>query len=740
MWRALLLLTLFSTSCAARPEPGEGKDLACSHARAAARGLPISPSLLYGSARDDADTNVLHYDLTLEVNPDSEWLTGVCAIRTEVLVDGLATFQVRLDDAFTIDAVEIDSLGIAWHRLDDATIEATLDRAYDAGEVFTLTVSYNGHPESANWGSIIFTTEGNDPLVYTLSQPWFAYTWWPTKDDLTDKATGDLRIIVPSDLTAAANGVLLSETDLGDDRTEFHFRTQYQTVPYLFCFAASAYNRFAGVWEYGDITMPLEFYIFPEDDNQTNRNKWLRSGDMLTVFSDVYGVYPFANEKYGIYGFGFGGGMEHQTMTGQGTFSEWITAHEAGHQWWGDMVTCATWHDIWLNEGFATYSEAIWQERKNGGIDTQALIDHMANRRPGRFDDSVYCYDLSNVGRIFSGDFTYRKGGWVLHQLRHVVGDDAFFQILADYRQAFEYDSAITADFQAVAESVTGADLDWFFQQCVYDIGSPSYEYAWRALDVAGAPYLELSITQVQTTDYPLFVFPVDIVVTEGAGDATHVVWNDADVEHFLIPLTETASAVDFDPQQWILWQEADEVAFLPGPPKLVETSPAPSSIVDGDTLAEIQLTFHKDVTAAAGDFAIHDSDGSPVAFDFAYDQVAQTVTLTPTFALEFGIYAVTASDTIVDVESAQALDGELTHAWGEPTLPSGDGLPGGDAVFGFYIPVPGDLDLDGDIDQQDLGLLLASYEFDDGGDVDGDGDTDQSDLGILLARFGYGA
>ncbi len=738
MWRGLCLLSLLITSCAANVSR-DGKPEACAHALAAARGLPIRPGALYDTLRADADTDVLHYDLALSVDVDAERLEGRCITTATVLADVLLTYTCRLDDAFTIGPVEVGGVPVSWQRLDAETIEITLDRPYATGETFDVTIDYEGEPQAENWGSIVFTDVEGEPLVYTLSQPWFAYTWWPAKDDLTDKATGALRITVPSDLTVASNGVLLSETDLGDGRTEFHWQTDYQTDPYLFCFSASVYNRFSGVWAYADIAMPLEFMIFPGSDTPDNRDRWLRSGDMLTVFSDVFGVYPFADEKYGIYEFGFGGGMEHQTMTGQGTFSEWITAHEAGHQWWGDMITCATWHDIWLNEGFATYSEALWMERKGGGIDTQALIDHMADRRPGRVDDSVYCYDLSNVGRIFSGNFTYRKGAWVLHQLRHVVGDDAFFDILAAYRQAFEYSAATTADFQQIVENVTGADYDWFFDEWVYDIGAPSYRYGWRALEAAGLPYAEIFVEQVQTTDYPLFIMPIDIVVTQGAAEVTHVVWNDASAQHFLLPLDETAQGLAFDPQQWILREAADETAFAPGPARIVKTIPAPGLIVDGDSIDRVRIRFHKDVIAVESDFEILDSAGQAIGFDLLYDAQALQASLITDVLLGPGSYTVTVRDTLVDVEAGLPLDGEFEHEWNQPVLPSGDGVPGGAANFSFRILHPADLDFDGDIDQQDLAILLAAYEFDDGGDVDDDGDTDQSDLGILLANYGFG-
>src|SRR5262249_15754047 len=147
--------------------------------------------------------------------------------------------------------------------------------------------------------------------------------------------------------------------------------TNYKTAPYLWFFSSTNYNQWSRTYTYqlpggGTGTMPVEFSIYPASDTAANRAAWEKVVDMLGVFSQLFGEYPFVGEKYGIYQFPFAGGMEHQTYTGQGTFVEYVTAHELGHQWWGDNVTCRTWNHIWLNEGFATYCEALWEEFKPG--------------------------------------------------------------------------------------------------------------------------------------------------------------------------------------------------------------------------------------------------------------------------------------------------------------------------------------------------------------------------------------
>jgi hypothetical protein len=573
--------------------------------------------------------------------------------------------------------------------------------------------------------------------VFTFSCPWFAYTWWPVKESNQDKATAELWFTVPEELVVAANGVLAGVDDPGDGRKRFRWQTDYQIAPYLICMAAAQYWVETGTYTYDGGTMPLELYWAPATLLGLLQ-------EALDVYGERYGLYPFIAEKYGIYKiYGYGGGMEHQTITAQSVFSEYLTVHELAHQWWGDMITCATWHDVWLNEGFATYSEAIWAEGKADG-GWEAYHNHMRARRPSNVNGSVYCYDISDVGRIFSGDFSYRKAAWVLHMLRHVVGDETFFDILATYRAAFEYRSAATDDFWAVAEGVCGENLSWFSDPWLYEIGAPGYQYAWRQQALGGQNYVELYITQIQSEQYPVFSMPIDAVATTGDDFATYGVWNNERAEHLLFPTNSPIDTVALDPDHWILTypENAQQTAFVEGPPKVVAVSPAPGSEAEPGDAPWVAVQFHKDVLAAAAHFALVGATGGPVEFSFSYDDVTHTATLTPDVPLAADEYSLTVADAVVDVAAGLALDGEVYDPMDPAALPSGDGLPGGETVVWFTIALGGDLDSDGDVDQSDLGILLADWGCAGGGctgDADGDGDTDFRDLQILLANYGYG-
>ena len=565
------------------------------------------------------DTNILHYDLDIEIVPDDEWLGGTNTINALSAVGGLTSFQVSLSNAFTISSVTVDGSEAPWVRLDSTRVEIDLGTARDPGELFEVVIAYAGNPVSQGFGSISFDQQGGAPLVFTLSEPWYCNTWWPAKEDNNDKATGDMRITVPNELTVASNGLLVSIDDVGAGRDRHHWSTGYQTAPYLFSFSAAVYNTFSGEFEWGGETMPLDFFIFPGSDTQSHRNSWLLSGDMLEVFSDLFGVYPFMDEKYGIYHFGFGGGMEHQTMTGQGGFGQSLTAHEAAHQWFGDMITCATWQDIWLNEGFATYSVALWYEHKDGGgIDDYHA--YMESSRPSSVNGSVYipADEATNINRVFSGNFSYRKGAWVLHQLRHVIGEDAFFQALADYRDPYAYGSATTAQLQAVFEAVTGTDLTWFFDEWVYERGAVEYARGWTVHEVAGRTYVELFLRQDQSASYPIFTMPLDIWTT---GDVVNVIWNDEPAEHFLFEVPPGVGSLLVDPEDWTLHTANIGIPFQEGPPRLIITSPEPGAIVESSMATPIALTFHEDVVITSTDLMLVGDDAGPIGFTFAYDQ-----------------------------------------------------------------------------------------------------------------------
>lgn len=730
----------------------EGKDPFCGHLKATwARLLAADPA--FGAtprlaAEADTATDVTHCFLDIELDPAATTVRGANTVTVASLAPGLTTFTLDLRDNMVVDAVTMAGEPLDFAR-PGHTIEITLDRPYDPGETFEVVVAYHGSPLNTGYGSFHWGTHAGTPIVSTLSEPWFAYTWWPCKDSLGDKFTSDVWLTVPGGLVATSNGLLVGTDTLSGNRLRYRWHESYPIATYLVSLTATNYVTWTQYYEHPAGSMPVQLFAYPESESTVRAN----TADLVTqiaTFSrpDVYGEYPFINEKYGIAQFPWSGGMEHQTLTSQGVFLSWLNAHELSHQWWGDNVTCGTWHDIWLNEGFATFSEAVYMEKRPGGTLTDYRNWMINNRRPGDFSGTVWVYDATSMGNVFSTNLVYNKGGWVLHMLRHVVGDTTLFDILAAYRAAYEGRNAITSDFQAVAESVSGRNLTWFFNEWVYGPGAQSYHYGWQEAQLGPQRYLRLHVEQWDAR-YPVFTMPVDITVTTATGDVTRTIWNDAAWQWYLLPVDGPVSNVQFDRDTWILRGSAVTATYVNGPPKLIGMSPSPGSVLPRtQPLTAVTLGFSEAITYASGDFAVTGARTGPQPLTVGYDPATHTVTLALADGLPGGdTYTVTVSDAIKSAAAAKALDGELTNPASPASLPSGDGKPGGAAVLRFTVAAYGDFDLDGDVDLEDFALFRACFNGPNhpipappactvNADADRDADVDLLDFSLFRTCF----
>jgi hypothetical protein len=723
------------------PHVGCGK--ACffeSHPDAVAAWQPgqmLAGARLRGPGTADP-TDVLNNALDIEVSPPGGAVSGSNTMTIRSNVAGLTSFTFRLRNNMAVSTVP--GAGNNLVTVTDAqgsyTTAAsvppsgtyartiTLARPIAQGATFTVRVDYSGTPVALGLGNWYAGPQlgnaANPGVVTTLSQPYYAGTWWPCKDgdvllpgDNLDRATMNISVTAPSTFQSVSNGVLLGVDALSGGRSRYRWATAHPLPTYLAFISTSVYTQWQRTWTYPGGTMPVHFSLYPASDNTTNRQNLENVVQMLTTLSGAYGTYPFADEKYGIYEFEFNGGMEHATYTGQGAnaFGEDITAHELGHQWWGDYVTCRTWSDIWLNEGFATYTEALWAERKPGSAGLPALRAAMNARRPSSVNGSVYvpAASTNNVNRIFSSAFTYDKAAWVIHALRHVMGDATFFNFLQTYRATYGHSAATTADFTALASAAYGSDLSWFFNPWLYQVGAPQYEYAWQPAVINGQNYLRLSVSQVAQSGVPLFPMPLDVRVTTASGDRTVVVFNDAARDDYLIPLSAAPTAVTLDPDDWVLTVSKTAVAYTPGPPKIVSISPAPgSSSPAASAPSTLVIGFSDPVTIAAGNVSVMKA-GASVPFGFAYDAATMRATLTFAGPLGAGTYDVAVSDAVVagSGASARALDGELATN-SAASLPSGNGEAGGAALFSFTVlPAPCRADYNGQ-NGVDLGDIFA--------------------------------
>ena len=713
---------------------------------------------VYGEAPLDdfsTDTDLLHQKIEVEVEPATRHLIGSNTMTIRSQIDNLTLFQFRLDPVYVITDVEIGGVPVSWTRLDAPTVQVTLDRPYLTGEQFDLYIAYNGHTPNPNfWGGITFRTRVGASEIFTMSEPWFSHVWRPAKDDLRDKSTAEVWVTVPNTLVAGANGLLQGVDTLAGNKLRYRWQTNYPLADYLIAFGATNFHQFSSTWEYQGHSMPLDFFIYPEDDTPAHRDAWMVVDPALTTFSDLFGLYPWVNEKYGMLEWGWGGAMEHQTLTFINNFFDFdlTMVHELSHQWWGDNVTCATWSDIWLNEGFATYCEALWYEFRPGSPGAPYLHMVMSYLRPNDANGTVYCYNTMDPARVFSNDYTYLKGGWVLHMLRHVIGDANFFNTLAAYRAAFQGGAATTADFEQVAETVSGRNLSWFFNEWVYLSGAPQYSYAWQPYVLDGVGYVELYLKQVQTTG-PVFWMPIDIVTTDAQGDHTHTVWNDARTQSLLFRVEDpNVTALQLDPTPWILATAVNQVAFVQGPPKIVTMVPEPNAAVPAaQQPGTLEVVFHRDVVAQDTDLTLVGARQGSVPVAFSYNAARHAAELQLAGPLPTDTYTLTVADRIVDAQTGLHLDGELTHPNAAPPLPSGNGLPGGSAVATFWIVSRGDVNCDGHVDFGDISPFVLALTDPAGyaqtyagcpllnGDMNGDGRVDSGDINPFVALLAAG-
>ncbi len=456
--------------------------------------------------------DVLSYDMSFDLYPKDKLLAADVTIKAKFKNERIAEVKFNFYDNFEIIDFEIDG-SPAEYILEDDILSFSTNPNFN--DTFSVRINYKGTPKEAGLGSFSFDRLADSSLaVHTLNQPIYASTWFPCNDMPSDKALADIKITNDTGMISVSNGNLISESTEGSRKT-YHWRTVYPISTYLIAIYSADYSYFED--QYISITgdtLPLTFYAY---DYNLDNAKVDYSGhkEYLRVFEELFGPYPFLDEKYGVAEFGWEmGAMEHQTITGMasrliggsGMFKD-IYIHELAHQWWGNAVGPETWNDIWLNEGFATYSEALYYERVSG---PRALRSTMLSK----FDE-FGGGKLSDPGAFLFNRIIYNKGAWVLHMLRGEIGDENFFEFLRTYYEQFAYSNASTEDLKSVAEKISGKDLTKFFDQWVYKgIGIIDAEYSWKS-KISEADLTEISIELKQVQDgYPVYNFPLDIKIS----------------------------------------------------------------------------------------------------------------------------------------------------------------------------------------------------------------------------------
>ena len=530
-------------------------------------------SSLAPSSVESQPIDVKHYRLQVQLIPNEFGTAGV--IKGVVTITGETTgsvsdINVDAQPNLNIDSVRLDGAPSSFTR-NKRRIVVSLPSPTPAGSPFTIVIQYQG-PGSGGGigGGLLFTRHGPDfvPVVASHSEPFGAPLWWPCVDNPADKATAEVEVTVPEGNQAASNGVLDRIQANGDHTVTYFWREDSPLSTYLVSVAATNYEKLEDSYTAldGVTRMPLVYYVYPEH-LELARGKFAVTLPAMEIYAGLFGEYPFLTEKYGMAEFPFGGAMEHQTITSissslvaSASSHQATIVHELAHHWWGNLVTMRTWDDIWLNEGFATYSEVLFFERFAGVAPGELLAKS--------YDDGVVDGSLGgtvtaeNLDQPFDDSGAiYRKGGWVLHMLRHVLGDQKFFDALKQYGTRYAFSNASTGDFQQVCEEFYEASLDWFFKQWIYARGRPVYKVSSEisSADASGNYTVTLVVKQKQSHEIPgrengNYIMPVDITLHYADGTSeTRVVFNDRRKQRFTFTVSKQPVSVGFDESDWIL-------------------------------------------------------------------------------------------------------------------------------------------------------------------------------------------
>jgi Aminopeptidase N len=496
-----------------------------------------------------ANIDVKFYRCVWNVDPAVRYISGSVTIYFTVTIP-LNTISLDLMDELGVDSVFYHHNTITSSHTNNI-LQVSLPAGLGQGDFDSVTIFYQGVPPTTGFGAFVQSSHAGIPVIWTLSEPYGSRDWWPCKNGLDDKADSiDVTVIHPSIYKAASNGLLQNETISGSN-TITHWKHRYPIATYLICFAVTNYSEFTDHVQLGNTLLPMQTFCYPESLPSFTANTPLVL-NTLRFYNDLFGEYPFIKEKYGHVQFGWGGGQEHQTSTFIVAPDESLMAHELAHQWFGDKITCASWQDIWLNEGFATHLAAMYMEQKNPSNSLAVRkeeIDYITSVPGG----SVWVDDTTNVYRIFDGRLSYYKGSHLLYMLRWKLGDPVFIKALRKYLidPAVSYGFANTGDLKRNLEQASGTNLDKFFKEWYYGQGYPTYHVKWNQ---AGDSYVRIIIGQ-ETSDPSVnfFEIPLALRFKNATQEKTIVIDPEFNGQAFFQNIGFVADSVTIDPEYWII-------------------------------------------------------------------------------------------------------------------------------------------------------------------------------------------
>ncbi|MCJ8166973.1 T9SS type A sorting domain-containing protein [Pontibacter sp. E15-1] len=502
--------------------------------------------------------DITFYKLDLQLERTSTYIAGNVTLEANVKASPLAAFAFELHPAFAIDSVLINGKRERNITRQASEVTVQLPASVAAGSRLTAVVYYKGTaPNDASaaigngFNSAIAPDWGNS-VTWSLSEPYAAYEWWPTKQVLTDKADSvHVSVTTSAENKVGSNGLLTRVVDLPRNRKRFEWKSRYPIAYYLVSVAVSDYEEYLlrANPKGAAAPIPILNYIYKGGALNFYKAEIDRTADFMEHFSELFTLYPFHREKYGHSMAPMSGGMEHQTMTTQSEFFFTLTAHELAHQWFGDNVTCASWQDIWLNEGFASYAEYLALQRyaPEEAAPWMENAHAVAKLRP---DGSVKVTDTTTVRRIFNFRLSYKKAAAVIHMLRFAVNNDAlFFEALQNYQRQYSGSTASTADLRRVFEETANLDLAYFFDQWYSGEGYPVFDIAWNQHEER----LLLQTNQSASGSTPFFRTEMEYLIRTTTDTLLVRLPHNMPLEQHLLQVAGTVVSVEADPQHWLL-------------------------------------------------------------------------------------------------------------------------------------------------------------------------------------------
>ncbi len=518
--------------------------------------------------------DVQWYKLDIALENNSRDIAGSVIMRVRVgaqALDSLA-FELYKAPAGSLAGAAtllIDSVVAGGRRSpgvlrqgNDAT--AALPRLAAAGSVLEARIYYHGTAPNGNSTAIgnalntrTYYYQNNIQYPYnvtwSLSEPFSAHEWFPCKQVLTDKADSSaVSVTTTLPNKVGSNGLLRRTVMLPNNKVRYEWSTRHAIDYYLISVAVAPYIEYVNYANpVGGPRIPIVNYVYNQASLDYYKTEFDRIPGFIENYSKLFGLYYFADEKYGLSLAPIGGGMEHQTMTTQDGLTFTLTAHELFHQWFGDNVTCASWEDVWLNEGFASYGEYMSLQAFASPTDARAWMDQ-AQGYAGDGAGTVRVPDTTSVSRIFVYSLSYKKAAVVVHMLRYLCHDDArFYRVLRTYQSQYRGRTAHTADLQRLFEAELGRPLDYFFRQWYRGEGFPGFNVRWGQV----GSNLRLHIDETVTYGYitPFFQTEVDYTLHFQDGSSQILRLNQTQAaQDFSALVSGTVSSITVDDFGWL--------------------------------------------------------------------------------------------------------------------------------------------------------------------------------------------